>query len=222
MPKKNKLDIKTYAELFSKTKLSKPASLFIYGLLSDQELSGYDIYKLIELKAEALSSVFGFNKATIYNTLKKMEEIGHTKVVKVVTETNRPPKTIYKLTDEGLSELRRILLNDLEVPPIYYVPFLLDLGFAKALSKEEIKEVISTKIEQLEFGLDLYEKFKDLNPGAFLKIIGKAKRDMSEALLKNLKEMLKLVDKMEHEELFKQFKINGDKLKEIIESGGEK
>lgn len=217
MDPKNPEDIKRFLELFNKAKLTKPVSLFIYGLLADQNLSGYDIYRLLELKGEAISSAFGINKATIYNTLKKMEELGHTKIVKVVTDSNRPPKTIYKLTKEGRQELRRMILNDLEIPPLSYVPFLLDLSFAKVLTKEELKESIKVKIEQIEFSLGIYEVFKDMNPGVVLRIIAKAKRDMAAAILKNLKEMQDVVESMEFNDLFKQFKVDGDKLMETIE-----
>jgi len=214
---KSPQDIKKFLELFNKTKLTKPVSLFIYGLLADQNLSGYDIYRLLELKGEAISSAFGINKATIYNTLKKMEKLGHIKIVKVMTDTNRPPKTIYKLTKEGRQELRRMILNDLEIPPLSYVPFLLDLSFAKVLTKEELKESIKIKIEQIEFSLGIYEVFKDVNLGAMLRIIAKAKRDMAAALLKNLKEMQEVVESMEFKDLFKQYRVDGGKLMETID-----
>jgi len=214
---KSPQDIKKFLELFNKTKLTKPVSLFIYGLLADQNLSGYDIYRLLELKGEAISSAFGINKATIYNTLKKMEKLGHIKIVKVMTDTNRPPKTIYKLTKEGRQELRRMILNDLEIPPLSYVPFLLDLSFAKVLTKEELKESIKVKIEQIEFSLGIYEVFKDVNLGAMMRIIAKAKRDMAAALLKNLKEMQEVVESMEFKDLFKQYRVDGGKLMETID-----
>lgn len=217
MDPKSPQDIKKFLELFNKTKLTKPVSLFIYGLLADQNLSGYDIYRLLELKGEAISSAFGINKATIYNTLKKMEKLGHIKIVKVMTDTNRPPKTIYKLTKEGRQELRRMILNDLEIPPLSYVPFLLDLSFAKVLTKEELKESIKVKIEQIEFSLGIYEVFKDVNLGAMLRIIAKAKRDMAAALLKNLKEMQEVVESMEFKDLFKQYRVDGGKLMETID-----
>lgn len=217
MDPKSPQDIKKFLELFNKTKLTKPVSLFIYGLLADQNLSGYDIYRLLELKGEAISSAFGINKATIYNTLKKMEKLGHIKIVKVMTDTNRPPKTIYKLTKEGRQELRRMILNDLEIPPLSYVPFLLDLSFAKVLTKEELKESIKIKIEQIEFSLGIYEVFKDVNLGAMLRIIAKAKRDMAAALLKNLKEMQEVVESMEFKDLFKQYRVDGGKLMETID-----
>jgi len=214
---KSPQDIKKFLELFNKTKLTKPVSLFIYGLLADQNLSGYDIYRLLELKGEAISSAFGINKATIYNTLKKMEKLGHIKIVKVMTDTNRPPKTIYKLTKEGRQELRWMILNDLEIPPLSYVPFLLDLSFAKVLTKEELKESIKVKIEQIEFSLGIYEVFKDVNLGAMMRIIAKAKRDMAAALLKNLKEMQEVVESMEFKDLFKQYRVDGGKLMETID-----
>lgn len=217
MDPKSPQDIKKFLELFNKTKLTKPVSLFIYGLLADQNLSGYDIYRLLELKGEAISSAFGINKATIYNTLKKMEKLGHIKIVKVMTDTNRPPKTIYKLTKEGRQELRRMILNDLEIPPLSYVPFLLDLSFAKVLTKEELKESIKIKIEQIEFSLGIYEVFKDVNLGAMMRIIAKAKRDMAAALLKNLKEMQEVVESMEFKDLFKQYRVDGGKLMETID-----
>lgn len=217
MDPKSPQDIKKFLELFNKTKLTKPVSLFIYGLLADQNLSGYDIYRLLELKGEAISSAFGINKATIYNTLKKMEKLGHIKIVKVMTDTNRPPKTIYKLTKEGRQELRRMILNDLEIPPLSYVPFLLDLSFAKVLTKEELKESIKVKIEQIEFSLGIYEVFKDVNLGAMMRIIAKAKRDMAAALLKNLKEMQEVVESMEFKDLFKQYRVDGGKLMETID-----
>lgn len=83
-----------------------PATAYaVLGLLSfGQELSGY------ELRQWALHSLRAFYwspaQSQIYRELRRLEGLGHVRS-KAVAQSDRPDKTVYALTESGVTELQR-------------------------------------------------------------------------------------------------------------------
>src|SRR5215218_9068085 len=82
----------------------------ILGLLSREELSGYD---LTQRMAGQVGYFWSARHSQIYPELAKLEEGGRVTHI-VVEQTERPDKKVYKITAEGLDTLKEWVMQ----PPV--------------------------------------------------------------------------------------------------------
>ena len=118
----------------------KKIDMVILGLLSHDDLSGYDIKKRID---SMISFFWKGSFGNIYPALKDMEEAG---LVNRISESDSGrEKIIYKITDKGSESLKDWLKDEQAVNEIRYET-LLKLFFGGALDKA----VSLANIEQFE------------------------------------------------------------------------
>jgi DNA-binding PadR family transcriptional regulator len=195
-------DVKKFVKSYKDIKPSKASELYILGLLSHMNLGGYDIFKLIEKTADTSGGLVRVNKATVYNTLNRMEKDRLIEIVKTIKDPKRPPKSIYSIADKGKEYLKELVLQDFSNPPFILVNFVPALFFSRVLSKEELKEVIATKIEQVEFITEVNKNVAKMDLGDFSNSFMIFKNDMYRSLLDYLKNLLKLVETKPLDKLF--------------------
>jgi len=82
----------------------------ILGLLSREELSGYDLTRRM---AGQVGYFWSARHSQIYPELAKLEDGGHVTHI-VVEQTERPDKKVYKITAEGLDTLKEWVMQ----PPV--------------------------------------------------------------------------------------------------------
>lgn len=212
MDPKNPKDVKKFADIYKKNKGVDPTSMIIYGLLANQKMGGYDLYKILQVKKDALGPIIKANKTAVYNALKKMQENGEAEVVDILKDTNRPPKSIYTLTDKGRDKLKEMIREDLRRPPVIYFNVAGSLGLAQDLPPAELRTAVEKKIGELEFLVSMQEVYGNMSAGPLLKVLGKAKLDLYKALLGSMKETLDVIDNNPHESLFQWPDIKKSKI----------
>ena len=98
--------------------------LLLLGLLSRQEMHGYQLFEFID---RDLSVCTDITKPTAYYTLNKMAQDGWI-AEDQVQEGNRPPRKVYRLTQVGEAASQRLLRENLSA---YLTPsFSGDIGLA--------------------------------------------------------------------------------------------
>ncbi len=195
-------DVKKFVKMYKEIKPSKASELYILGLLSHMNLSGYDIFKLIEKTADTSGGLVRVNKATVYNTLNRMEKDGLIVIVETVQDPKRPPKSIYDLTDDGKNYLKQLVLQDFQNPPFILANFVPALFFSSVLTQEELKDILTTKIEQVEFIIEVNKNVAKMDLGDFSNSFIIFKTDMYRSLLDYLKNLLKLAETKPLDKLF--------------------
>lgn len=105
----------------------------ILGLLSWKPCSGYDLKRII---SDSEIFYWSGNNNQIYKSLIELQQEGLV-THQVQVQESLPAKKIYSITERGLSELRRSLLADPEIPELRK-SFLIQLAWADILSDEEI------------------------------------------------------------------------------------
>jgi len=222
MDPKNPEDIKKFMQLYKDNKGVDTKEFIIYGLLANQKMSGYDLFKVIEHKANVLGSMMKASKQSVYNILKRMEEDGDAEVVDVVTDTNRPSKTLYGLTDQGKEKLNDMVRREMKRPPVIFNNVAGVIGLAQNLPEEELRHLIVEKIEQLEFMVIVEEGYCYVSPGPLYITLAESKLKATKALLETMKNALEVIDNNDSEDLFKWPDLKKDELwNKIIEEGGE-
>jgi DNA-binding PadR family transcriptional regulator len=202
MDPNNIQDVKKFINSYKEIKTSKVSELYILGLLSHMNLSGYDIFKLVEKTADTSGGWVSVNKATVYNTLNRFEKDGLIEIVETVQDPKRPPKSIYGIADKGKIYLKDLVLQDFENPPFILVNFIPALFFSGDLTKDELINIISTKIDQVEFIVQANENISKMDLGDFSNSFMIFKIDMYKSLLDYLKDLLELIKTKPLEQLF--------------------
>jgi len=213
MSKKEPFDLDKFIEEYKSAKPLKVPELYILGILSLKDSSGYEIYKIIEQKGSGVGSFLRLNKATTYNTISRLSKEGLIEIKNVVKDTNYPTKSIYKITSKGKKYLKQIILDDLNGPPWVFVNYILPIRFCKVLTRREMKDIIKHKIQQMELILHLskltYGKFFQ---GTILELIQENYMKHYEIELEFLKKLNSELDKKSINELFKINEFDIDKL----------
>jgi len=203
--------IKALKQMKHSTPVKLP-DLLILGLLSHRPLSGYEIFRFIEKKADASNAWLRLNKTTVYNKLSRMNESGLIRVRERIEEQNRPPRIVYEITDDGKEYLRQILLSSAENPPGIFIPFYLDLPFYNTLKKDEIPGILENRIAQLDILIEASTLYSAIMPDSLLKILVDSQADMFRTLQKSVRLILERIANDETGEFFTIGEINDEKI----------
>lgn len=98
--------------------------LLLLGLLRQQQMHGYRLFEFIE---RDMSTCIDLKKPTAYYLLNRMAQDGWVEE-RQEQEGNRPPRKVYRLTDQGEAAFQRLLRENLAA----YLPpsFVGDIGLA--------------------------------------------------------------------------------------------
>jgi DNA-binding PadR family transcriptional regulator len=225
MPIKTKINLDKLMKEYTTTKPLKTSELFILGLLSYKDTSGYDIYKLIAKKSQVAGSFLRLNKTTVYNTISRLCEEGLIEIKEIIKNTKYPNKSIYKLTPAGKKHLKGILINEFSNPPWIFLNFTLPLRFSKILSKDELLEIVQLKIQQTEAILNLSKMlYGKLFQDSIIELMMENSNEHYEVSLKFLYKLKSELEKRSVNELFKINEFDVDKImakvKVITKNGG--
>lgn len=101
----------------------------ILGILSFGPLSGYDIKKKIELST---SNFWSESYGQIYPILKRFVTEGLA-TQSIQAQVGKPDRHVYQLTEKGIEELQRWLIEPIE-PQVDRIEILLKLFFGRQMS----------------------------------------------------------------------------------------
>jgi len=127
----------------------------ILGILSQEDLSGYEVKKRIE---ERLSFYWNESFGQIYPTLKELRREGLLGSERVAQE-GKPDKTVYKITEKGMAILREWLEEPVETERLRS-ELLLKLSFGNHTSTGTIKRHVDDFRESLKEKMKLMEIFE--------------------------------------------------------------
>lgn len=211
-------NVKEILDSYKGVKPAKISDLIILGLLSYRNLSGYDIYKFIEGKADRSGSLLRINKSTVYNTLSRMTDEGVVKITERVRDSNRPTKSIYTLTEQGKTYLRNLLINNFSMPPVIFINFYLDLTCYNVLTKDEIKKALAIKIDQIQSFIEISKLYAKTVPGTMVGLLVESEIEIFEIILKTSKNLLQILDEKSIDDLFQIQEVEEDKIFAEIEN----
>ncbi|MCC7565864.1 MAG: PadR family transcriptional regulator [Methanomicrobiaceae archaeon] len=195
----------------SSTKV-KISDILILGLLSHRPMSGYDIYRFVEKKADASGSWLNLNKKTVYNTLGRMEDAGLVALHERVEEENRPPKSVYAVTEEGRERLRQLLRADAPSPPGIFVNYFLDLPFYGVLEEEEIIAILRDWLARLDALIELSGLYSTVLPDGAMKILAGSQTELMQAVRISIQQILERVQELGTEGFFSVGEIGEEEL----------
>ena len=190
----------------------KLSELIILGLLSHRPMSGYEIFRFIEKKADSSNAWLKLNKTTVYNKLSGMNEAGLVRLYERIEDQNKPPKNVYEITKEGIEQLKQILLTSSENPPGIFVNFFLDLPFYNVLEKDEIIRILKNHIDQLEILIRASSLYSTIMPDSLMKILIDSQEELFRTIQNSVRLILGRIEDDETAEFFTLGEFNEEKI----------
>lgn len=131
-----------------------------------------------------------------------MEKQGFVKVKDRIEDTNKPPKSIYAISELGIESLKKILINSSENPVNAYVNIYVDLFFYKIFDKKEIKRIIHQKINQNNALIQILEMYVKAWPTNIVGVMSQSQIGIYENITETLNKILILLEDKSVEEIF--------------------
>lgn len=125
--------------------------LLLLGLLRRQSMHGYQIQEWISRDLEYCSDL---KQATAYNLLKRMADKGWV-TTHEEQEGNRPPRTVYQITEDGEAIFQQILRENLAQHTMMRLPDGIGLAFIEAIPPQEAADLLTQRKAAIQNQLDL-------------------------------------------------------------------
>lgn len=125
--------------------------LVILGILMEGNKHPYDMQQYI--RHREMDKYIKFQKGSLYYTVEQLEKNGLIEVASVVTESNYPNKTVYRITEYGRKEFHDLLLKQIISTQNVINPINAAIAFIKHLDKNELIDVLKSKIHDGEVSL---------------------------------------------------------------------
>jgi DNA-binding PadR family transcriptional regulator len=136
-------------------------SYAVLGLLTFDEMSGYDLTKVVE---QSIGFFLTPAKSQIYSELRRLMSLGYA-TEREVEQDRRPDKRLYRITDRGRRALREWLeTGEVESAEIKS-PFLVKVFFGAHMRREallaQVKKMRQRDAEQLQVLKQIETLIKD-------------------------------------------------------------
>lgn len=167
----------------------------ILGILSWKPQSGYDMKKLFE---QSPIMYWSGNNNQIYKALTKLHRDGLA-TTQVLYQERSPVRKVYSITDKGLDELKKAILETPEEPE-WRKAFLIQLAWADLITDEELLELLSKYEEKVRNTLlmEMEKKNRGGTPGRSSREVFLWEK-IYENIFSSLRNELKWIDDMRSE-----------------------
>jgi DNA-binding PadR family transcriptional regulator len=124
-------------------------ALAVLSMLSEEPMHAYRMQQLIkERRKDDVVNVSQRN--SVYQTIQRLVRDGLAEVVSTERADNRPERTTYGITAQGLTTLRDWLFAMLSTPAREYVEFPAALSFLPNLAPADALAALATRVDHLE------------------------------------------------------------------------
>jgi len=164
--------------------------LILMGLLMRGPNHGYNLRKIIE---EELSTLINVDNTSIYYTLNKLEKQGLV-THDTISDTKRPQKNLYTLSEKGKKEFKELLLTNMSNNKRPLLNIDISLYFIDMIDRNEAIEQLTSRTKELRkliFLIKTQEKnAQKENPTGKETVILSHNRRLAETELQFLKDVL--------------------------------
>jgi len=122
--------------------------LMVLGLLTNKPMSGYEMQQVLQMTQS--DKWAGILPGSIYHALKKMEGEGLVRL-ETVEQTGNRTKAIYRITDRGREEFRKLLAEALKQSSVVFPTTLYTaVSFLEALPADEAVAALEEQKRRVE------------------------------------------------------------------------
>ena len=130
---------------------SNPLALAVLVSLYEKPMHPYEIAQTLRMRAKHES--VRLNYGSLYAVVEALERKNLIVARETVREGNRPPRTVYEITEDGSREMVDWLTDMIGVPAKEYPQFLAGLSFIAALTPDDALAALQLRATTLELQL---------------------------------------------------------------------
>lgn len=175
--------------------------LIVLGVLKKEDLSAYDIQKLIEY--QNISQWVKVSTPTIYKKMLQLEKQGYVKS-RLMKNGKMPEKAIYSLTAKGQTEFEKLMLGIAARPINIYLDFnavILNLDSLAPTDQRACISIIEANVKKMKVEMD--NQWVNTQNSTVIPETGKSLYDNSFIYLKQSRNGLKKLKKDSNKMLLK-------------------
>lgn len=169
--------------------------LVILGLLMENDSHPYEIKQ--KIKDRNWDHYYKMQLGSLYYAIDQLKKESLVEDIQVVSESNRPEKTIYRITDTGRELFQTMLMEQFKEKPGSFHPLFSGLIFMHHGKQEELLRIFKTKIEEQQQTVamlkELYEEHVPIVPRGVLHLMYSS-YEMAEVQLNSYKRILKDIE----------------------------
>ncbi|MBB5355873.1 DNA-binding PadR family transcriptional regulator [Anoxybacillus mongoliensis] len=126
--------------------------LVILGLLMEGEKHPYEIQQIVNERH--MKHYIKLAAGSLYYAFEQLEKQGYVEVVDVVRDSNRPDKTIYRITEKGKQHFEQLLLEQLQKHEHIHRSIYAGLSFAAYADEEKVSAVLKQRLHETKQQLE--------------------------------------------------------------------
>ncbi|MEV6066533.1 PadR family transcriptional regulator [Nocardia sp. NPDC052001] len=134
---------------------SNPLSLAVLTVLWNEPMHPYRIMQTLERQQK--HDEVGFTIGSLYNVVDSLTKCGLIVAVGAEQAGQRPPRTVYAVTDSGIAEATAWVRELLAHPVAEYPKFMVGLSLLPFLPPDEAADLLRTRTRRLESIIDAAE-----------------------------------------------------------------
>ncbi|NUT93495.1 MAG: PadR family transcriptional regulator [Saccharothrix sp.] len=128
-----------------------PLVLPILGLLVEQPAHAYDVTSRLRAR---YGPTLNPTRSTVTSLLKGLERNGSVAAEEPEKVGNRPPRTVYAVTEAGLEDFRGKVVDGLRNAQVASPDFVLAVAYASIVPVREALSIVEDRISRLEGELE--------------------------------------------------------------------
>ena len=133
-------------------RVSNPLALAVLSTLRERPRHPYEM--AATMRAQGKERSIKLNYGSLYTVVDNLAKHGLIEAMEASREGRRPERTVYRLTDEGRTELEDWLTELLGTPVKEYPQFEAALAEMAVLPPAQVRDVLERRVEALEKALD--------------------------------------------------------------------
>ncbi len=129
-------------------KVANLLALALLSLLAERSMYPYEMAQM--LRARGKDNAIKINWGSLYTVVRNLEKNGFIEATGTVREGRQPERTTYRITGQGMAELRDWLRELLSVPEDEYGGFIAALSEGGTLPPDEVIELLGKRLAALD------------------------------------------------------------------------
>lgn len=132
-------------------------ALAVLGLLMERPSHPYEMAQTLRERNKGTS--FKVTTGSLYDVVEGLERDGWIRAVETVREGNRPERTVYEHTEQGLAEFQKWIDELIRVPVNEYPKFIAAVSYVGVLGVEGAVDALTERAEQLTKSIEHTDEY---------------------------------------------------------------
>lgn len=134
--------------------------LAILGLLLERNMHPYEI--TLVMKERSMDRITKLQMGSLYYAVDKLVQEGYIEAVEVISSSDRPDKTIYRITDHGKSLFEQLILQQIKKSEPFYHPMYMALAMSRHVDQSKVEKLLEERIRETEHQVNLaFQVYED-------------------------------------------------------------